>query len=84
MHLEKTITGAYFALITSIRGTYMSGPGAIYVGSSVHPYKKIMVGINEHSVLLSLQDAGKLATHIRSTIKRLQRCSSRFQEDDNE
>jgi hypothetical protein len=31
-----------------------------------------------------LQDAGKLATHIRSTIKRLQRCSSRFQEDDNE
>jgi hypothetical protein len=62
----------------------MSVPGAIYVGSSVHPHKKIMVGINEHSVLLSLQDAGKLATHIRSTIKRLQRCSSRFQEDDNE
>lgn len=62
----------------------MSVPGAIYVGSSVHPHKKIMVGINEHSVLLSLHDAGKLATHIRSTIKRLQRSSSRFQEGDNE
>ena len=84
MHLEKNITGAYFALITSIRGTYMSVPGAIYVGSSVHPVKKIMIGINEHSVLLSLRDAGKFATHIRSTIKRLQRCSSHFQEDDNE
>ena len=62
----------------------MSVQGAIYVGHSVHPIKKIMIGINEHSVLLSLRDAGKLATHIRSTIKRLQRSNSCFQEDDNE
>jgi hypothetical protein len=61
----------------------MSIPGAIFVGHSLHPTKKIMIGINEHSVLLSLQDAGRLATHIRSTIRRLHRTSSRFQEGDN-
>ena len=54
----------------------MPVPGAIYVGHSIET-KNVMVGINDHSVILSLREAQSLASHIRATVRRLSR-TTRF------
>lgn len=50
----------------------MSVPGTLYVGHSLE-LKKVMVGIDQHSTLLSTRAALKLASHIRATVRRLDR-----------
>ena len=50
--------------------------GGIYVGHSLET-KKVMVGINDYSVILSLREAQSLASHIRYTVRRLSR-TTRF------
>ena len=56
--------------------------GAIFVGHSIEA-KKVLVGINDYSVILSIRDAQKLSNHIRSTIRRLNR-TTRFDDGGND
>jgi len=56
--------------------------GALYIGHSIEA-KKVMVGINEHSVILNLREARKVANHLRSTIRILGR-STRFDDGGND
>ena len=55
--------------------TQMTVPGSVFVGSC-QPKKQIMIGvcgIEPHTAILSLSQALKLASHIRSTVRRLSR-----------
>jgi hypothetical protein len=56
--------------------------GAIFVGHSIEA-KKVLVGINDHSVILSLREAASLASHLRSTVRKLSR-TTRFDDGGND
>ena len=61
----------------------MTVPGSVFVGSC-QPKKQIMIGVcgNEpHTAILSLSQALKLATHIRSTVRRLSRLKGGFDDE---
>jgi hypothetical protein len=56
--------------------------GAIFVGHSIEA-KKVLVGINDYSVILSIREAQKLAAHLRSTVRKLSR-TTRFDDGGND
>ncbi len=56
--------------------------GLIYVGHCIST-KKVMVGINEASAILSRNEAMELYNHLRSTVRKLDR-SSRFDGEDDD
>jgi hypothetical protein len=56
--------------------------GLVYVGHSITT-KKVMVGINETSAILSRNEAMELYNHLRSTVRKLDR-ASRFDGGDDD
>jgi hypothetical protein len=53
----------------------MTLPGSVFVGHCVHK-RQIMIGVygeHPHTAIMTLQQALKLASHIRSTVRRLSR-----------
>jgi hypothetical protein len=53
----------------------MTLPGSVFVGHCVQK-KQIMIGVygeHPHTAIITLHQALKLATHIRSTVRRLSR-----------
>jgi hypothetical protein len=76
MYLEWIDMGLKLSQIYTNEVTQMTAvPGSVFVGSC-QPKKQIMIGVvgNEpHTAILSLSQALKLASHIRSTVRRISR-----------